>query len=193
MEISLAIVILLVILLLLFSDQFCHTLNVIKKAVLDKISCEKSENLSSSIVDDDAILDVLRTQPSKREHMQGDASLPDSQVSDVLTVLGYTGDQPWQEVVKVSELDPSTFANHNEFVKDVRRFSSGANFTSVQDDNTNAAFTNFVGLRRPTHVPIGATARQQPDVEQGVLSRNKRFDWSGGPNFSERFGDAESE
>jgi hypothetical protein len=103
-----------------------------------------------------------------------------------LTVLGYTGQQPWGEVIKATELDPSTFVNHNEFVKDVRRFSSGSSFTSVADDNTNVDFVNFVGLRRPTHVPIGETARSQPDVDQSVLQRNKRFDFTGGPNFSSK-------
>lgn len=39
-------------------------------------------------------------------------------------------------------------ALHQNFVDDVRRFSSGANFKSVQDDNTGV-ITNFVGLRRP--------------------------------------------
>jgi hypothetical protein len=103
-----------------------------------------------------------------------------------LTVLGYTGQQPWGEVIKATELDPSTFVNHNEFVKDVRRFSSGSNFTSVSDDNTSSDFTNFVGLRRPTHVPIGETARQQPDIDQSVLQRNPRFAFVEGPNFSTR-------
>jgi len=60
-----------------------------------------------------------------------------------------------------------------DFVKDVRRFSSGANFTSVTDDNTNLAFVNFRGLRRPEHVPIGPDARQQPDIDESVLSRNR--------------------
>lgn len=123
-----------------------------------------------------------------REHLEdGDPSglgLPPGQVSDVLTVLGYTGQQPWGEIVKATELDPSVFVNHNEFVKDVRRFSSGANFTSVNDDNTNIDFVNFIGLRRPTHVPIGETARSQPDIDQSVLKRNQRFSWNDGPNFS---------
>ena len=110
--------------------------------------------------------------------------IPPGQTSDVMTVLGYTESQPWGEVIKATELDPSTFVNHREFVKDVRRFSSGANFTSVTDDNTNIDFTNFVGLRRPTHVPIGDTARQQPDIDQSVLQRNQRFSWTNGPNFS---------
>jgi hypothetical protein len=65
-----------------------------------------------------------------------------------------------------------------DFVKDVRRFSSGANFTAVTDDNTNTAFTNFVGLRRPEHVQIGSSARQVPDVDESVLQRNKNIRWN---------------
>lgn len=91
--------------------------------------------------------------------------------------LGYGDNLSWNEVLKTTELDPATFTNHQDFVKDVRRFSSGANFTSVTDDNTNAAFTNFVGLRRPSHVDIGASARQQPDIDQSVLKRNGGLRW----------------
>ncbi len=99
--------------------------------------------------------------------------------SDTLTALGYNSESvPWDEVIQVSELDPATFINHKEFVKDVRRFSSGANFTSVTDDNTNAAFTNFVGLRRPEHVDIGSGARQVPDIDESVLKRSKVFRWN---------------
>lgn len=87
--------------------------------------------------------------------------------------LGYEGELPWQEVLQATELDPSTHTNHQAFVADVRRFSSGANFTAVAEDNTNLAFVNFRGLRRPQHVPIGEDARQQPDINQDVLQRNK--------------------
>jgi len=98
---------------------------------------------------------------------------------DALDALGYTAtdDLPWGEMIKTTDLDGSVHINHNQFVADVRRFSSGANFTSVSDDNTNAAFTNFVGLRRPQHVDILPDARQQPDVDQSVLARNKPLIW----------------
>jgi hypothetical protein len=102
---------------------------------------------------------------------------------DMMTALGYVGSQPWDETIKLTELDPSTFVHHNEFTKDTRRFSSGANFTSVADDNTSDFFTNFQGLRRPQHVPISPFARQQPDVDQTVLMRNKSLRWTSGPNF----------
>ena len=99
--------------------------------------------------------------------------------SDTLKALGYEDGQSmsWDEMIKVSDLDPSVHRNHENFVADVRRFSSGANFTSVQDDNTNSAFTNFVGLRRPQHVDILPDARQQPDIDQDVLQRNKPLIW----------------
>lgn len=100
------------------------------------------------------------------------------EMADSLKALGYEGSVPYDEVIKTSELDPATFINHMEFVKDVRRFSSGANFTSVTDDNTNIDFVNFRGLRRPEHVEIGAGARQIPDIDETVLQRNKVFRWN---------------
>jgi hypothetical protein len=103
-------------------------------------------------------------------------SAPEDNISDdaeVLNELGYEGSLPWSEILSATELDPTIQDNHNQFVADVRRFSSGANFTSVNDDNTNSDFTNFIGLNRPQHVPIGADARQQPDIDQTVLQRNK--------------------
>lgn len=84
-------------------------------------------------------------------------------------------DNEWMELVKKMELDPSVVENHAEFVRDATRFSSGANFTSVADDNTNFAFVNFQGLRRPSHVNVGASARQVPDIDETVLQRQKPF------------------
>jgi hypothetical protein len=81
----------------------------------------------------------------------------------------------WMDIIKDNELDPSVEKNHDAFVRDVMRFSSGANFTSVSDDNTNSAFVNWVGLRRPSHVNIGASARQIPDIDETILQRNKPF------------------
>jgi len=104
-------------------------------------------------------------------------ALPSEEVDATLDALGYTRDAPWDAIIAQTEIDPSAFANHMDFVKDVRRFSSGSNFTSVTDDNTNAAFVNFRGLRRPWHVPIGPDARQQPDIDESVLQRNKPLRW----------------
>lgn len=84
----------------------------------------------------------------------------------------------WSDVLAQTEIDPGTIQSHQDFVKDVKRFSSGANFTSVTDDNTSDFFVNFRGLRRPQHVPIGVDARQVPDVDETVLMRNKDFRWT---------------
>lgn len=113
---------------------------------------------------------------AKKERMEGVRKALPPAVAQRLYDQGYEGSVPWTDVIQTS-LDPSTFSNHAEFVKDVRRFSSGANFTSVSDDNTNADFVNFRGLRRPEHVPIGPTARQVPDIDETVLMRNKPFRW----------------
>lgn len=120
-----------------------------------------------------------------KEHLENDNQLgmgitdgtinPES--SELMQIMGYADGTSWDETLKATELDPGTYSNHQNFVKDVRRFSSGANFTSVTDDNTNSAFTNFVGLRRPMGVAIGASARQQPDIDQSVLKRNQPLRW----------------
>lgn len=113
-----------------------------------------------------------------KEHMSSgrSSSLP-APISDALFSMGYTGSVPWDEVIQATEVDPATHASQAEFVRDVRRYSSGANFTAVADDNNNMAYTNFVGLNRPQAVAIGSSARQQPDVDQSVLERNKLLRW----------------
>ena len=95
--------------------------------------------------------------------------------STPVTPLDYDPAKTWTEDIKTVDLDPSVAENHSRFVDDAMRFSSGANFTSVADDNTNLAFVNFLGLRRPSHVNIGKDARQIPDVDETVLTRNKPF------------------
>lgn len=97
------------------------------------------------------------------------ASVPSRNIAEAL------GKTTWTESLKDSEIDESTLDSHRSFVEDATRFSSGANFTSINDDNTNSAFTNFQGLRRPQHVPIGAGARSIPDIDENVLQRNKPF------------------
>ncbi len=118
------------------------------------------------------------------EHMSGEEASPvvPNETKQIMTALGYVGpdSSTWEEVIKVTELEPSTFTNHQDFVKDTRRFSSGANFTSVTDDNNSPFFTNFIGLQRPMHVDIGESARQQQDVDQSVLKRNSQLRF--GPN-----------
>jgi hypothetical protein len=90
----------------------------------------------------------------------------------VAEALGYSADMPWTEYLAATQVDSSMQQSHMDYVADVRRFSSGANFTSVADDNGSPFFTNFIGLRRPEHVPIGDTARNIPDVDTSVLQRN---------------------
>lgn len=81
----------------------------------------------------------------------------------------------WGQWIQQDELDPSVSKNHSEFVDNIQRFYTGASFTSVDEDNRDVFSTNFVGLRRPKHVPIGPGVRQHQDVDQDVLKRNKRF------------------
>ena len=165
------IIIVLLLLLIVYSHPICEAIHSFKNSMS---STNKHSSCNVMLDDDDY---------SGSEHLTNDpkANSVDTyqpHASDSLKALGYSGDLPWDEVIQATELDPSTFDNHDEFVKDVRRFSSGANFTSVTDDNTNLAFTNFQGLRRPQHVDIGATARQIPDVDTDVLQRSKIFRWN---------------
>ena len=156
------VIVLLIILLVMFSSQIMAYMVQMKSYFMGGTASSPVEMLS----DDDEVNDPkagATAQPA---------------TSDSLKALGYVGGLPWSDVIKTTELDPSTFINHEEFVKDVRRFSSGANFTSVTDDNTNLAFVNYVGLRKPESVTIGSTARQIPDVDETVLQRNKVFRWN---------------
>lgn len=165
-------VIVLIILLLVFSNQVIFAINSLKATVLSVFNGQDPQQINCELSDDD---DVERYQVDPKS--ASTASYQPSS-SDSLMALGYSGNLPWDEVIQTSELDPSTFINHQEFVKDVRRFSSGANFTSICDDNVNLAYTNFIGLRRPEHVTIGESARQVPDVNEDVLKRNRVFRWN---------------
>jgi hypothetical protein len=162
-------IILVILLVLIFDEQIFYLVSATKSSVVSIITGKPpGKPCRTILMDDDEIYGVESLNDPKVTVMN-----PPEQVSATLTALGYTADVPWDEVLQATELDPSTFANHMDFVKDVRRFSSGANFTSVTDDNTNLAFTNFRGLRRPEHVPIGPDARQQPDIDESVLMRNR--------------------
>jgi hypothetical protein len=172
-------VVIVVLLLLIFSEQISYLLHALKTTVVAMI--EGAERLPCGCYGNCSCHKLLMPD----EHFQDpqmNASDPRTARgggSDTLKALGYEDGQSmsWDEMIKVSDLDPSVHRNHENFVADVRRFSSGANFTSVQDDNTNSAFTNFVGLRRPQHVDILPDARQQPDIDQDVLQRNKPLIW----------------
>lgn len=179
-EIAIAIIVAIV-LLLVFMPQIIHLTRAIRASAVSVLSGKSPKDANGFLIPENESMaggsNAGRTG-GKAEHMNpglGGAISPET--AELMEVMGYGDDMSWGEVLKTSELDPSTFANHQDFVKDVRRFSSGANFTSVTDDNTNSAFTNFVGLRRPQHVDIGASARQQPDIDQSVLKRSAPLRW----------------
>ena len=159
------VVVLLLVVLVKYWDQVVPP----KAAAAEKMACGCSKGVCSC---EKMTLRDLPTRTQKVEYL----SNPDDNVdqdAQVLGELGYEGALPWDEVLSATELDPSIQDNHNQFVADVRRFSSGANFTAVADDDNNLAFTNFIGLNRPQHVHIGADARQQPDIDQTVLQPNR--------------------
>lgn len=167
-----AALIILVLLVLVFNRQLTYWLRASLYAMAGML--EPSKPMPSiapaNIVDEDSV-----------EHLdnpgmtQSRGTLPPGQTSDTLLALGYTGNVPYDEVIQASELDPSTFVNHMDFVKDVRNFSSGAAFTDKDEDSESFVFTNFIGLRRPQHVEIGASARQTVDVNEDVLKRSRPF------------------
>lgn len=158
-----AVVILVVLLLLYFAPQYVTSATSSAKSLV---------GMDSRVA---AAPSAAPAAPAKTEHMSTGASGLPPVVSDSLYAMGYDGGVPWDEAIQATEVDPATFASQQKYVRDVRRFSSGANFTSVADDDNNLAFVNFVGLQRPQHVPIGASARQQPDIDQSVLQRNKQL------------------
>jgi hypothetical protein len=171
MEISTSVIIVIIILLILvFNGPICYWIDHTKKSITDAFNKKESGKSKYFMPDDDQI-----------EHLDnpvnGNVLLPPGQTSDTLYALGYTGTLPWTEVLQATEIDPATHVSHMDFVKDVRRFSSGANFTSVTDDNTSIDFVGFRGLQRPQHVDIGRDARQQPDIDEDVLKRNKQLRW----------------
>ncbi len=81
----------------------------------------------------------------------------------------------WADISKTVSLDPSIKDSHKKYISNTRQYSSGANFTSISDDNTSGIFTNFLGFSRPKYVPIGEGARQVPDIDSEVLKRNKHL------------------
>lgn len=79
------------------------------------------------------------------------------------------------DVAAEMDLDPSIIDSHYQYVANVRQFSSGANYTSVADDNTSDLYTNYLGFVRPSYVEIRPGARQVPDIDDSVFKRNKRM------------------
>jgi hypothetical protein len=165
------IITLIIILILVFNQQLSYWISATKDTIVSMLTGEPPGKSSDRLLDDDDDSYERLSDPKIT------TTNSPQQASQVLGKLGFPADTPWDEVMQATELDPSTFTSHMDFVKDVRRFSSGANFTSVTDDNTNSDFTNFRGLRRPEHVPIGPDARQQPDIDETVLQRNRPIRW----------------
>lgn len=167
-EVAIAILILVVLLLV-----FTNYLDEQKKWVKAQLNMEKET--MEDIIDKQTIEDLRKDRVSSDGNK---ISIGGPLTSDILQNEGYAADNfNWGEYITAQDLDPSAFDSQQDFVKDVKRFSSGANFTSTSDDNTSPIFTNFIGLRRPEHVPIGSSARQVPDIDETVLQRTKTFRW----------------
>ena len=177
-------IIIVLILMLVFNEQFSDWLNNTKRIILSVFEDGPKGRKQKYVLADDDNVEHLEDGgapgsglPSTPKPSFNPLVMPPGQSSETLMALGYVGEVPWGEVIVSTEIDPSIIVNHMDFVKDVRRFSSGANFTSVNDDNTNLAFTNFRGLRRPQNVAIGDSVRQMVDVDENVLQRNKELRW----------------
>jgi hypothetical protein len=173
-------VVIVIVLVLAFLPQIIHIMRAVQSSLVSALGGSQPEEVQFLIPEAMGSGSSDSSGNAMGMGIKDGVVSPDS--ADLMQTMGYGDNVTWDEVLKTTELDPATFANHQDFVKDVRRFSSGANFTSVTDDNTNLAFVNFVGLRRPQQVSIGASARQQPDIDQSVLKRNQPLRWgmSGG-------------
>lgn len=152
-----------IIIIVLFYEEIKAALYTIKFKITDLFSSGEKDVVETEIEDDSAPEVPTENMTDKPES------------SDVLTELGYDTDFSWEDAIKADNIDPSVHSNHREFVKDSSRFSSGVGFSALDDESRSRAAMNFQGFRRPQHVPIGATARQQPDVDETVLQRHKEF------------------
>lgn len=176
-EVYFAIIVVLII--LIFSQQIIYLVSVVKRAVLDmiegpggkKLPCGCLSVCKCNVPDesDHNALGMQRREKATNKEGEGESSILDE--------LGYGDGASWEDTLKATAVDPSVIENHSAFVADVRRFSSGANFTAVNDEDGNMAYTNFRGLQRPQHVHIGESARSQPDVDPTVLQRNNSLRW----------------
>jgi hypothetical protein len=162
-------IVLIILFILIFSRQLSYWLNATKKTIASMVTGAPPREVGLIMDDEYGSEHLTNNNP------QTPAMNSDDVVNNTLMEQGYGDGAPWDETLKATELDPSIFANHADFVKDTRTYSSGANFTSVADDNGSTVFTNFIGLRRPQPVPIGDSVREEPDVDETVLGRNKPF------------------
>ena len=97
-------------------------------------------------------------------------------------------DYDWEEAIKYMNLDPSIQESHAEYTDELTRFSSGAGFGSVADDNRTVTSTNFVGFHRPQYIPVDPTARQVPDEATEIYKRNKTWGPLGASAFEQELG-----
>ena len=81
----------------------------------------------------------------------------------------------WSDVAAGMSVEQSVVDSHRQYIANVDKYSSGANFTSVADDNTSGVFTNFLGFSRPYYVEVDPTARQVPSHDTSVFKRNKHM------------------
>lgn len=118
-----------------------------------------------------ALVLIYFMQPKKKESYQQNVLLP------------LVEEKSWNEVIQDKSLEPSIKDSHADYITNTRQYSSGANFTSVADDNTSGIFTNFLGFSRPKYVDIDPTATQIPDVDHTVLKRNKHITFTNDYNL----------
>lgn len=171
-------IIVIIILVAIFTNLLDSQKKWISDALSESAKPEKMAGDNGEGVIDTTVLDEIQNRRTQVEDTGDKVYIGGGVTSDILDTMGYgEGGIDWVDYIKAENLDPSAFVNQANYAKTAKRFSSGANFTAVQDDNNSPFFTNFIGLRRPQHVPIGDTARQVPDVDESVLARNRDFRW----------------
>jgi hypothetical protein len=94
------------------------------------------------------------------------------QVEIVTSVpVRYNEEYDWNEAILRKNVGTDVQDSHRKYAANVRQYSSGTNFTSVDDGNTSAVFTNWRGFSKPYFVEIGDGARQMPSEDIDVTKR----------------------
>jgi hypothetical protein len=84
----------------------------------------------------------------------------------------------WGKELLETQITPELKARHQRDMVNVTPiFGSGAGYSQVADDNNNPAFTNWIGLSRPSYVPILPGARTIPDIDIDVMKRMNSVSW----------------
>ena len=81
----------------------------------------------------------------------------------------------WNDISADMTLEKGIIDSHNQYIAETRQFSSGANFSSIADDNNSALSTNYLGLVRPHYIPVRKTATQVSDFDEKIFKRNKHM------------------